>query len=133
MKDDLKNRMKDRNRYVLTGLYVDIKDIGKAAKHLQTLIKRNHDNPTYKNDLGFIWADHDQKLDEAEKLIREALDLDKKRQAMAVHASQIPETSFFLSLPAEAFAAAFGQEWFILRGSRPDGVVERDLFDGLTG
>ena len=59
--------------------------------------------------------------------------LDKKRQAMAVHASQIPETSFFLSLPAEAFAAAFGQEWFILRGRRPDGVVERDLFDGLTG
>jgi LmbE family N-acetylglucosaminyl deacetylase len=58
--------------------------------------------------------------------------LDKKRQAMAVHASQIPETSFFLSLPAEAFAAAFGQEWFILRGRTPDGKVERDLFDGLA-
>jgi len=58
--------------------------------------------------------------------------LDKKREAMAVHASQIPESSFFLSLPAEAFAAAFGQEWFILRGSTADGVVERDLFDGLA-
>ncbi|HEX6476345.1 MAG TPA: PIG-L family deacetylase [Acidimicrobiales bacterium] len=59
--------------------------------------------------------------------------LDKKRQAMTVHASQIPESSFFLALPAEAFAAAFGQEWFILRGRTPDGVVERDLFDGLPG
>src|SRR2546421_214885 len=59
--------------------------------------------------------------------------LDKKRQAMAVHASQIPETSFFLSLPAEAFAAAFGQEGFILRGRTPDGIVERDLFAGLPG
>jgi LmbE family N-acetylglucosaminyl deacetylase len=58
--------------------------------------------------------------------------LDKKRQAMAVHASQIPESSFFLSLPVEAFAAAFGQEWFILRGATGDGVVERDLFEGLS-
>jgi LmbE family N-acetylglucosaminyl deacetylase len=57
--------------------------------------------------------------------------LDKKRQAMAVHASQIPETSFFLSLPPEAFAAAFGQEWFILRGRTPGGPRERDLFEGL--
>jgi LmbE family N-acetylglucosaminyl deacetylase len=59
--------------------------------------------------------------------------LDKKRKAMVVHASQIPETSFFLSLPAEAFAAAFGQEWFILRGRTQDGVTENDLFEGLAG
>jgi LmbE family N-acetylglucosaminyl deacetylase len=57
--------------------------------------------------------------------------LDKKRKAMAVHASQIPESSFFLSMPAEAFAAAFGQEWFILRGASRDGQVEGDLFGGL--
>jgi LmbE family N-acetylglucosaminyl deacetylase len=57
--------------------------------------------------------------------------LDKKRQAMVVHASQIPESSWFLSMPAEAFAAAFGQEWFILRGARRDGQVEDDLFGGL--
>jgi LmbE family N-acetylglucosaminyl deacetylase len=57
--------------------------------------------------------------------------LDKKRQAMAVHASQIPETSFFLSMPPEAFAAAFGQEWFILRGKASGNPRERDLFEGL--
>ena len=33
LKDDVRDRMKDRNRYVLTGLYVDVKDIDKAAKH----------------------------------------------------------------------------------------------------
>jgi LmbE family N-acetylglucosaminyl deacetylase len=59
--------------------------------------------------------------------------LDKKRAAMAVHASQIPESSFFLSLPADAFAAAFGHEWFILRGGTHDGKVEDDLFEGLPG
>ena len=80
LKDEVKDRMKDRNRYVLTGLYVDNKDIDKAAKHLQTLIKRNPDNPTYKNDLGFIWCDNDKNIEESENLIREALALDKKER-----------------------------------------------------
>jgi tetratricopeptide (TPR) repeat protein len=80
LKGDFRDRMKDRNRYVLSGLYVDAKDIDNAAKQLQTLIKRNPDSATYKNDLGFIWCDNDMNLEESEKLIREALDLDKKAQ-----------------------------------------------------
>jgi LmbE family N-acetylglucosaminyl deacetylase len=44
--------------------------------------------------------------------------VDQKRAAMRAHASQIPEDSFFLQLPDEAFKAAFGLEWFIRR--RPD-------------
>ncbi len=56
--------------------------------------------------------------------------LDHKRRAMAAHASQISETSFFLSLPPEVFRAVWGTEWFILRGARP-GTSEDDLFDGL--
>ena len=48
--------------------------------------------------------------------------LDVKRAAMAAHASQIPADSWFLAMPEEAFAAAFGTEWFIRRGvaSTPD-------------
>jgi LmbE family N-acetylglucosaminyl deacetylase len=42
--------------------------------------------------------------------------VDRKRAAMVAHASQIPEESFFLQLPPEAFSAAFGQEWYIRRG-----------------
>lgn len=54
--------------------------------------------------------------------------VDQKRAAMQAHASQIPEDSFFLQLPPEAFRAAFGQEWFIRRGPRPD-EHETWLFD----
>jgi LmbE family N-acetylglucosaminyl deacetylase len=36
-----------------------------------------------------------------------------KRAAMAAHASQIDETSFFLQMPLPAFAESFGWEWFI--------------------
>ncbi len=39
-----------------------------------------------------------------------------KRAAMAAHASQITDESFFMKMPDEAFVAAFGQEWFIRRG-----------------
>jgi tetratricopeptide (TPR) repeat protein len=86
-----KDAMKDEVRYALSGLYVDIKDIDKAAKQLETLIKRNPDNPTFKNDLGFIWADNGMKLDESAKLIQEALDLDKKRQEKALKDGKIDE------------------------------------------
>lgn len=80
LKGDSKDKIKDGIRYTLSGLYVENKDIDKAAKHLETLIKRNPDSATFKNDLGFIWCDHDMKLEESEKLIKEALELDVKEK-----------------------------------------------------
>jgi len=56
--------------------------------------------------------------------------LDRKRAAMAAHASQIAETSFFLAMGPEIFEGAFGQEWFI-RQDAPSGTVETDLFTDL--
>ena len=56
--------------------------------------------------------------------------LEVKKAAMRAHASQIAETSFFLAMPDEAFAATWGQEWYIRRGA-PPGTKETDLFDGL--
>ena len=42
--------------------------------------------------------------------------LERKKQSMRAHASQIAETSFFLAMPDEAFARAFGVEWYIHQG-----------------
>jgi LmbE family N-acetylglucosaminyl deacetylase len=56
--------------------------------------------------------------------------LARKRAAMAAHASQISETSFFLSMAPQAFEATWGQEWFILCDA-PPGLRETELFDGL--
>ncbi|MEZ5322509.1 MAG: PIG-L family deacetylase [Microthrixaceae bacterium] len=36
-----------------------------------------------------------------------------KRRSMAAHASQIAPDDFFLSMPEDAFTAAFGREWFV--------------------
>jgi LmbE family N-acetylglucosaminyl deacetylase len=51
-----------------------------------------------------------------------------KRRAIACHASQVSDSSFFLSMPEERFAAAFGVEWFIERG-RPPGMRPGWLFE----
>ena len=42
--------------------------------------------------------------------------LQAKRESMAAHASQISAEDFFLSLPEEAFAGAFGTEWYVAPG-----------------
>lgn len=38
--------------------------------------------------------------------------VDAKRASMSCHASQISDSSFFLQMPPEVFASAFGTEWF---------------------
>lgn len=55
----------------------------------------------------------------------------EKRAAMAAHASQIPVDSFFLQLPPDAFALAFGVEWYRQRDSKPGGATGADLLSTL--
>lgn len=54
--------------------------------------------------------------------------IDTKRAAMAAHASQINESSWFLLLPPDIFVEVFGYEWFVRRGAAP-GTRESALFD----
>ena len=65
-------------------LYLDWGWLDKAAEQLQVLLKKKPDDPTYNNDLGYIWADHDMRLDEAEKLIRKAIDEDRKERKQLI-------------------------------------------------
>ncbi len=70
-------------------------------------------------------ADNDD-FGSPEALITHAVDVssmvDRKKEAMVAHASQIAPDSFFLAMPPEAFASAFGTEWFIaLHGERGPG------------
>lgn len=40
-----------------------------------------------------------------------------KRASISCHKSQVTDAGFFMSMPDEAFAAAFGTEWFTLKGA----------------
>jgi len=73
--------LKDTVRYMLSNLYADMHDVDKAAEHLQVLLKKKPDNPTFNNDLGYIWADHDKNLDEAEKMIKRAVEAEPDNAA----------------------------------------------------
>ena len=89
--DEQKTRFKRNTKYMLTGLHVDNKKVDKAAAILKELMKDDPENPTYPNDLGFIWCDNDQNLEEAEKLIRKALDLDAKQRKKLLEEKKIDE------------------------------------------
>lgn len=91
LEKEQKERFKRNTKYVMTGIYVDQKQIEKAADILKALIKEEPDSATFHNDLGFIWADHDMNLEESEKLIRKALDLDKAARAKLLKEKKIDE------------------------------------------
>jgi tetratricopeptide (TPR) repeat protein len=80
LEDGARAELQDEVRYLLSGLYIDLNQVDKASQQLQTLLSKHPDEATFNNDLGYIWADHDMKLDEAEKLIRKALELDRKKR-----------------------------------------------------
>ena len=40
----------------------------------------------------------------------------RKKESVRCHASQVTDSSFFLSMPDEAFVESFGWEWFIRPG-----------------
>jgi tetratricopeptide (TPR) repeat protein len=67
-------------RYVLSAIYSTAQEIDKAEEQLLLILKDDPDDATANNDLGYLWADQSKKLDEAEKRIRRALELDKRQR-----------------------------------------------------
>jgi tetratricopeptide (TPR) repeat protein len=69
-----------RIRYVLSGIYSSMRDFPKAEEQLQLMLKMDPNDSTANNDLGYLWADRGKNLEEAERLIRKALDLDRQER-----------------------------------------------------
>jgi pentatricopeptide repeat protein len=67
-------------RYEVSNIYIEMKKIDRATAHLEHLVKLRPENPVFQNDLGFVWADNDMKLKEAEAMIRKAIDLDREQR-----------------------------------------------------
>jgi LmbE family N-acetylglucosaminyl deacetylase len=97
--------------------------------HLRRLMEQmpaDPDAPEVPADLETLGTTEDQITTTVD--VRDFVDV--KRGAMIAHASQIPEDSFFLQLPADAFREAFGWEWYIRRDG-PRSQRETTLFDNL--
>lgn len=68
-------------------------------------------------------ADDGNPMGTAEAELTHAVDVRayivQKRASIACHASQVTDSGFFLQMPDEVFADAFGTEWYIERGVEP--------------
>ena len=78
--------------------------------------------------------DEDTDMGSPEAIITHAIDVsgfvDVKRRSMQCHESQISPEDFFLAMPVEGFALAFGTEWYIEEGATraPEQPFAEDLF-----
>src|SRR5262249_34734417 len=73
-------------RYSLSNVYSSAKEHAKAEEQLRLILEADPNDATANNDLGYIMADQNKNLDEAERLIRKAIDLDiaEKKHGKAV-------------------------------------------------
>ncbi len=82
--------------------------------------------------------DEDTDMGSPEVIITHAIDVsgfvDVKRRSMQCHESQISPEDFFLAMPLDGFASAFGTEWYIAEGvARPaQAPFADDLFAPLV-
>jgi tetratricopeptide (TPR) repeat protein len=67
-------------RLVLSATYAAAHQHDKSEEQLLLVLKADGDDATANNDLGYQWADRSNNLVEAEKLIRKALELDRKQR-----------------------------------------------------
>ena len=67
-------RVSLRVRYILSNIYTQLDQMPKAEKALEEILERSPDDETANNDLGYLWADQGKNLEQAEKMIRKALD-----------------------------------------------------------
>jgi tetratricopeptide (TPR) repeat protein len=111
---DEKTRMKQQAQYRLTSFLVDNKQIDEAAKILKQLMQDDPENPSYYNDLGFIWADNDMNMEESEKLIRKALELDEKKRQKDLKAKKIDEVE--AKQPNPAYLDSLG--WVLYKNKK---------------
>jgi tetratricopeptide (TPR) repeat protein len=67
-------------RHTLSVVYSAAGEHAKAEEQLQALLDADPNDATANNDLGYQWADQGKNLEQAEKLIRKAIELDRKQR-----------------------------------------------------
>jgi pentatricopeptide repeat protein len=139
LEDELRDKYIERCRYVMTSVYTDMGKVDKTIEELRKLLRAHPESSTYNNDLGYVLADNNKDLDEAEKLIRDALKLDKEERQKLKSAGQIEgdedqENAAYLDslgwvlFKKKNFAEA---KRYLLAASKTDEGKHVEIFDHL--
>ncbi len=67
-------------RYTLSNVYHSMHRHEEAEEQLQLILQVDPNDATANNDLGYFWADRNKNLDEAERMIRKAIELDRQQR-----------------------------------------------------
>lgn len=67
-------------RFALSAVYSMARQHAKAEEQLLAVLKSDPANARANNDLGYGWADQNKNLEEAERMIRKALELDQQQR-----------------------------------------------------
>src|SRR5262249_12912946 len=67
-------------RAALSSVYQSMGKLDEAEKELARLLDSDPNDATGNNDLGYLWADRNKNLAEAERLIRKAIELDRQQR-----------------------------------------------------
>jgi tetratricopeptide (TPR) repeat protein len=88
--DPKEPRHQRQGLYLLASVYNAKGELALSEAHLQKILDQDSEDATACNDLGYLWADQNKKLDEAERLIRKALLLDRAAQRIRRGPLEIP-------------------------------------------
>lgn len=87
-------------RYLLSGVYSTQQKWKESEELLQMILAADPDDATACNDLGYHWADQGKNLEEAERLIRKALEIDRmeknRRRPPLEKATQEPDNAAYV-------------------------------------
>jgi len=67
-------------RFALSETYSQARDMDRAEEQLRAILDADPANARANNDLGYLWADRSKNLDEAERMVRKALELDQQQR-----------------------------------------------------
>ncbi len=124
-------------RYSLSNVYSAAKQHAKAEEQLRLILEADPNDATANNDLGYIMADQGKNLEESEKLIRKAIDLDREEKAngLEVRTEGTADNAAYLdSLGWVLFRRGQlkeAREWLEKAASLPGGLDDPVVWDHL--
>jgi tetratricopeptide (TPR) repeat protein len=120
-------------RAELAQVYEGRRDFARAEEQLQLILAADPNDAVALNSLGYHWADRGCRLDEAERLIRKAIDLDRA-QRRHLTGTDADSAAYLDSLGWVLFRrgqAGEGRRWLEQAAALPDGSADPTVWDHL--